>query len=38
MKRKKVFGIMISVLMVFAMIPFQSFGASLPFKDVPSDA
>jgi len=37
--QKNILGIIMSAIMVFSMIPLQSFGATgLPFKDVPSDA
>ena len=36
MKMRKIFVVLLSALMLLTMIPAVSFGAALPFKDVPS--
>ena len=37
-RRNQILGIVISVIMILTMIPAISFGAGLPFTDVPADA
>ena len=38
MKRKRILGILMSILMVVTMIPSFTFAADLPFTDVAADA